>query len=79
MFAGKEAVTIKEVGPRHFDGLKGMRTVLPQCLTCAAAWFDHLVILAGRGEHGAAYKTYLRGALPVQQAMDDAQEEVLGS
>lgn len=54
-----------------------MDAVLPQRLACAAAGFDHLVILAWRGEHRAAYETYLRGALPVEQAVDDAQEEVL--
>lgn len=79
LFAGKEAVTVEEVGPGHFDGLEGMCAVLPQRLACAAARFDHLVVLARRGEHGAADQTYLWGALPIQQAMDDAQEEVLRS
>lgn len=79
LVAGEEAVTVEEVGPGHFDGLKGVSTVLPQCLACAAARPDHLVILAGRGEHRAAYETYLRGALPVEQGMDDAQEEVFWS
>lgn len=77
LVAGKEAVTVEEVGPGHFDGLKGMDAVFPQCLACAAAWFDHLVILAGRGEHRAAYETYLRGALSIEQAVDDTQKEVL--
>jgi len=51
--------------------------VLPECLTCAAARFDHLVILAGGGHHRAAYETDLRGALTIEQPMDDTQEEVL--
>lgn len=54
-----------------------MGTVPPQCIACAAAGFDHLVVLAGRGENRAAEEADLRGALPVEQAMDDAQQEVL--
>lgn len=75
--ASKKTVTVEEIGPGHIDGLKGMGAVPPQGLTCAAARLDHLVVLAGRGEHRAAYETYFRGALPVEQAMDDTQEEVL--
>lgn len=54
-----------------------MRAVLPQRLAGAAAGFDHLVIAAGRGQHRAADQTDLWGALPIQQAVDDAQEKVL--
>lgn len=77
LVAGEEAVAIQEVGPGHLDGFEGVDTVLPQRLARAAAGFDRLVVLAGRGEHRAAYETYLGGALPVEQAMDDTQEEVL--
>lgn len=49
LFTGKETVAVQEVGPGHLNGLKGVYAVLPQRLTCAAAWFDHLVVLAGRG------------------------------
>lgn len=79
LFTGKEAVTIQKVGPGHFDAFKGMNAVLPQCFACTATGFDHLVILAGRGEHRAANEAYLWGALPVEQAMDDTQEEILWS
>lgn len=77
LFTGKEAVTIQKVGPGHFDAFKGVNAVLPQCFACTATGFDHLVILAGRGKHGAANEAYLWGALPVEQAMDDTQEEIL--
>lgn len=79
LLTGKEAVTIQEVGPGHFDGLEGVGAVLPQRIARAAAGFDHLVVEAGRGDDGAAHQAYLGGALPVEQAMDDAQQQVLGS
>lgn len=77
LVTSKKAVTVEEVRPGHFDSLKGMGTVLPQRLTCATAGLDHLIILAGRGQYRTAYEAYLGGALPIEQAMDDAQEEVL--
>lgn len=77
LIAGKEAVTVQEVGPGHLDGLKGMGAVFPQGLTCASARFDHLVIPAGRGQHRTAHQADLRGALAIEQAVDDAQEEIL--
>lgn len=77
LLAREEAVTIQEVGPGHFDGLEGVEAVLPQGVARAAAGFDHLVVLARRGEHRAAHKPYVWGALPVEQAVDDAQEKVL--
>lgn len=79
LLTGKEAVTIQEVRPGHFDGLEGVGAVLPQSIARAAAGFDHLVVVAGRGDDGAADQAYLRGALAVEQAMDDAQQQVLGS
>ena len=54
-----------------------MSTVFPQGVTCAAARFDHLAVLAGGGENGAAKETNLRRTLPVEKAMDNAEEEVL--
>lgn len=54
-----------------------MGTVPPQCIARAAAGFYHLVVLAGRGENRAADQAYLRGALPAEQAVDDAEQEVL--
>lgn len=57
-------------------GLEGVGAVLSQRLTGAAARFDHLVVLAGRGEHGAAHQTDVWGALAIQQAVDDAQQKV---
>lgn len=51
LVTGKEAVTVEEVRPGHFNSLKGMGTILLQCLTCAATGFDHLVVLAGRGKY----------------------------
>lgn len=77
LIAGKEAIAVEEVGPGHFDGLKRVGAVLPQRLARAAARLDHLVVPAGRREHRAAHQTYLRGALPIEQAVDDAQEQVL--
>lgn len=79
LLAGKEAVTIQEVRPGHLDGLEGVGAVLPQGVAGAAAGFDHPVVAAGRGDDGAAHQAYLRGALPVEQPMDDAQQQVLGS
>lgn len=79
LLTGEEAVTIQEVGPGHFDGLEGVGAVLPQSVAGAAAGFDHLVVEAGRGDDGAADQAYLGGALPVEQAVDDAQQQVLGS
>lgn len=54
-----------------------MGAVLPQRLAGAAAGFNHPVVAAGRGHHRAADQADLRGALPIEQAMDDAQEKVL--
>lgn len=79
LLAGEEAVAIQEVGPGHLDGLEGVGAVLPQSVARAAAGFDHPVVVAGRGDHGAAHQAYLGGALPVEQAVDDAQQQVLGS
>lgn len=62
---GEEAVAVQKIRPGHFNGLKGVDAVLPQCLTCAAARFDHLVVPAGRGEDGAAHQSYFRGALTI--------------
>lgn len=78
LLTGKEAVAIQEVRPGHLDGLKGVGAVLPQGIARAAAGLDHLVVAAGRGDDGAAHQTYLGGALPVEQAVDDAQQQVLG-
>lgn len=72
LVTGKEAVAIQEIRPGHFNGLKGVGAVLPQCLTCAPARFHHLVISAGWGEYWAAHKTNLRGALPIEKTVDDA-------
>lgn len=77
LFAGKEAVTIQEVGPGHFDGLKGVAAVPPQRIARVATRLDGLVILAAWGQHRAAHQTNFGGALPIEQAVDDAQEEVL--
>lgn len=77
LLAREEAVAIQEVGPGHFDALEGVGAVLPEGVARAAAGFDHLVVLARRGEHGAAHKPYFWGALSVEQAVDDAQEKVL--
>lgn len=66
LLAGEEAVAVQEVGPGHFDGLEGVGAVLPQSLARAATGLDHLVVVAGGGEDGAAHQTYLRGALPVE-------------
>lgn len=77
LVAGKEAITVQEVGPGHVDGLKGVNAVLPQGLAGGAARFDHLVFLAGRGQDRAADQADLRRALPIEEPMDDAQEEVL--
>lgn len=77
LVTSKEAVTVEEVRPGHINSFKGVGTILPQCFTSAAARLDHLVVLAGRGKYRTAYETYLRGALPIEQAMDDTQEEVL--
>lgn len=77
LVTGKEAVTVQEIRPSHVDGFKGVITVFPQGFTGATAGFDHLIILAGRGQDRAAYQTNLRGAFPVQQAVDDTEEEIL--
>lgn len=78
LLARKEAVAVQEVRPGHLNGLEGVGAVLPQRLAGAAAGFDHPVVAAGRGQDRAADQADIRGALPVQQAVDDAQEKVLG-
>lgn len=77
LLAGKEAIAVQEVRPGHLDDLEGVGAVLPQRLAGAAAGLDHPVVAAGRGQHRAAHQPDLRGALPVQQTVDDAQEQVL--
>lgn len=73
LVTGEEAVTVQEVGPSHFNGLKGVATIFPQRVARATARLDDLVVLTARGEHGAPHQPYVRGALPVEQAMDDTQ------
>ena len=77
LVAGKEAVTIQEVGPGHVDALEGVVTPLPDGLACAAAGLDHSVALATGGEHRAAEEANIWRALAVQEAVDDTEEEVL--
>jgi len=75
---GEEAIAIQEVGPGHLDDFEGVAAVPPQGVARAAARLDHLVVAARRGDDRAAQQADLGGAFPVEEAVDDAQQEVLG-
>lgn len=77
LLAGKEAIAVQEVGPVHVDGLEGVDAARPQRLAGGAARFQHHVLFTARHQHRAAQHADLGVALPTEQSLDHAQEEIL--
>lgn len=73
----KEAIAVQEVGPVHLDGLEGAEAPVSHRLAGGAAGLHQRLLLAARHQHRAAQHADLRVALPSQQSVRHAQEEVL--
>lgn len=77
LLAHKEAVAVQEVGPVHVDGLESAEAAGSHRLAGGAAGPLQLVLLAARHQHRAAQHADLGVALPRQQGVRHAQEEIL--
>lgn len=76
---GEEAVAVEEVGPLHVDGLEGVAAPGAHSVARGAAGQHRPAALAARHQHRAAQHSYVGVALPPQQRLHHAEEQVLGA